>query len=452
MGRKNEGNRGAVPEIEISILAGGRSSRMGRDKAGLPLGGKSMLGHVLDAAVQLGLPLRTIRNDVVPRCGPLGGMLTGLKQAQANGVLFLSCDMPFITPELLRAILRKSGWGARAVFAQESGYATFPCLVPKKEAVVVRKQIKRQEFSIQKLAQALAARFVGSAPGLLTNINTPHDYEEACKRFRQTVAPVLAVSGLNIRRGRNQLITDFSWSVAPREHWVILGANGSGKTSLLSALLGYLTPTSGEISVLGRIYGDSDWRSLRSDIGLVSSSIRQMMPENEEAWITVASGRYAMVDFWGTPRKEDRAAAYKILKGIECEYIAERPWSYLSQGERQRVLIGRALMAKPALLILDEPCAGLDPAAREHFLNFLERLGRKKTAPALVLVTHHVEEIMPVFTHALLLKNGRKLGQGSIADVLNSENLSAAFSAGIRLVRRAGRYQLRIKSEPRVII
>src|SRR5262252_7698753 len=129
---------------------------------------------------------------------------------------------------------------------------------------------------------------------------------------------------------------------------------------------------------------------------MVSSSVRQMMAESEPAWITVASGKYAMIDFWGTPNRRDKTEAFALLRKIECEYIADRPWAVLSQGERQRVLIARALIAKPTLLILDEPCAGLDPAAREHFLHFLDRLGRTRGCPAIVLITHHVEEVVPV--------------------------------------------------------
>ena len=131
------------------------------------------------------------------------------------------------------------------------------------------------------------------------------------------------------------------------------------------------------------------------------------------------------------------------LKQVGCEYLAERSWRVLSQGERQRVLIGRALMAKPRVLILDEPCAGLDPAAREHFLQFLQRLGGRKNSPALVLVTHHVEEIMPVFSHVLLLKKGRVLAAGEKADVLTSKNLSQTFTARMRLLPAGRRYGLK---------
>src|SRR5207253_3910385 len=144
---------------------------------------------------------------------------------------------------------------------------------------------------------------------------------------------------------------------------------------------------------------------------------------------SVVSGKYAMIDFWGKMKKEDLVEAEAILEQVEAGHLAERHWGVLSQGERQRVLIGRALMASPRILILDEPCAGLDPVAREHFLQFLQRLGSQKNSPTLVLVTHHVEEIMPVFTHALLLKEGEQFAQGTGDKMLSARNFSAIFGA-----------------------
>ncbi len=253
------------------------------------------------------------------------------------------------------------------------------------------------------------------------------------------------MSSLRIERSGTVILDDVNWRVMRGQHWVILGANGSGKTSLLSALTGYLMPTAGDISVLGQIYGESDWRELRKQIGLVSSSVRQMMADEEPALETVASGKYAMIDFWGRVTRTEKAQALRLLQQVECAYLAERAWSVLSQGERQRVLIGRALMSKPRVLILDEPCAGLDPAAREHFLQFIQRLGRRKNSPTLVLVTHHVEEITPAFSHVLLLKDGRVLANGEKADVLNSRNLSRTFNAQTKLEKQENRYTLKVR-------
>ncbi len=255
---------------------------------------------------------------------------------------------------------------------------------------------------------------------------------------------ILAVSDLTVRRGNTLILNKISWSVAPGEHWVILGANGSGKTSLLGALTGYLTPTSGRIELLSHTYGASDWRELRKRVGLVSSAIRQMIPDDEVALETIVSGKFAMIDHWGKITAEDRRQAQRILRQIECQALADRPWLYLSQGERQRVLIGRALMASPPLLILDEPCAGLDPAARENFLQFLQRLGCGKNPPTLILVTHHIEEVMPVFTHLLVLRAGRVLASGSRKVTLTSDILTRAFRVPIRLQRRRQRYSLKL--------
>ena len=264
--------------------------------------------------------------------------------------------------------------------------------------------------------------------------------------------PVLSVAGLRIERDGTVILRDVDWRVQRGEHWVILGANGSGKTSLLSALTGYLMPTSGEVSVLGETYGESDWRELRKKIGLVSSSVRQMMADEEPALETVASGKYAMIDFWGRLSRTDKVEAVKLLRQVECEYLAARPWRVLSQGERQRVLIGRALMAKPRVLILDEPCAGLDPAAREHFLQFIQRLGAQKNSPTLVLVTHHVEEIVPVFSNVLILKNGRVLAAGEKKLTLTTKNLAQAFDAKLKLQCQAGRYAMSVLPKRRVVV
>ena len=271
------------------------------------------------------------------------------------------------------------------------------------------------------------------------------------RRGATRTAPVIEVSGLVVERDA-AILRGIDWRVERGQHWVILGANGSGKTSMLRALTGYLPPTSGTIRVLGETYGKTDWRELRKRVGLVSSSINQMMPEGETALAAVISGKFAMIGYWGEIGDEDRARAIRILRRIEASALADRPWIHLSQGERQRVLIGRALMAEPRLLILDEPCAGLDPVAREHFLQFLQRLARSRNAPAMVLVTHHVEEIMPAFTHVLVLREGRVMAAGARREVLDSKILSQAFGAPVRLTLRASRYSLSVRPSSSLVI
>jgi iron complex transport system ATP-binding protein len=258
------------------------------------------------------------------------------------------------------------------------------------------------------------------------------------------VKPVLEVQDLRIERGNTVILDEVSWRVEKGQHWVILGANGSGKTTLLSALSGYFCPTEGEITVLGKTYGEYDWRELRKEIGLVSSALRQMMANEERAIESVVSGKKAMLDYRERIKTDERRKAMRLLKQVECEHLAMRPWMFLSQGERQRVLIGRALMGDPKLLILDEPCAGLDPAAREHFLQFTQRLGEKKSAPTLILVTHHVEEIMPVFSHVIMFRDGKVLVSGQKRKALNSKNITDAFEMPVKLKTSGGRHRLEV--------
>jgi iron complex transport system ATP-binding protein len=251
---------------------------------------------------------------------------------------------------------------------------------------------------------------------------------------------ILKVTGLCIVRGRTKILRDVDWRVRKGEHWVILGPNGCGKTSLLKAITGYLSPSSGELSLLGRNFGEADWRDLRLEIGLVTSALQASIPPAEPALETVVSGKYAQLDLWARPTRADTAEARRLLRFIGASHLAQREWAHLSQGERQRILIARSLMAKPRLLILDEPCAGLDPVAREEFLRFVESVARRREGPALVLVTHHAEEIMPAFTHALLLREGRVYASGPRRRVVTTRGLSGAFGARISLRKVRGRY------------
>jgi len=263
--------------------------------------------------------------------------------------------------------------------------------------------------------------------------------------------PVIQVSALSVRR-EVPILDDINWRVDEGQHWVILGPNGSGKTSLLATLTGYMPPTSGTISVLGETYGRSDWRELRTRIGFVSTAIAPLMSASESALETVASGRRAMLGFWGELSSDDRNQALDVLHRVEADALIDRPWRHLSQGERQRILIGRAMMAQPRLLVLDEPCAGLDPVARERFLAFLERLAASDDAPTLVLVTHHVEEIIRAFTHVLILKSGKVLAAGDKRNVLKSETLAEAFGARLTLKLANGRYSLTVAPDSDAVV
>ncbi len=254
---------------------------------------------------------------------------------------------------------------------------------------------------------------------------------------------IFAVENLRVER-EAIILHDVSWHVEAGQHWVILGANGSGKTSLLSALTGYLVPTSGEVSIGEARFGAADWRDVRTCVGLVSSSLGHRIEPDQTAREVVLSGRHAQVNFWGRVPVEEGKQAQRILKQVHALHLAERAWRSLSQGERQRILIGRALMANLKMLFLDEPCAGLDPVAREDFLGFLEKLARKPHAPTLVLVTHHVEEIVPLFTHVLLLSRGKVLACGPKKNVLTSAHLGETFGSVVSLRRAGASYRLQV--------
>jgi iron complex transport system ATP-binding protein len=438
--------------VEVCILAGGKSSRMGRPKAAMLLDGMPLLEWSKRIARGAGLPYRVIDQDMGESRGPVAGIRTALKTTKADAVIFLSCDMPFVRSSTLRKLASyvvpaSAGPGSRlkvelhtgAVFSKWNDLAGFPFILSKRMSV--------ETDSLQELAKRLKAKLVSIDDDEAFNINTPAEFKKA-ERMSETFRKrtILDVDSLSVRRGEVEILREIKWRVKKGEHWAILGANGSGKTSLLSALTGYLSPTTGRFRLLGREFGRSDWRELRKHVGLVSSALRQMMADSETALETVASGKDAVIDVWGPLKRTDRERGLGILRRIGCLYLEKRVWAVLSQGERQRVLIGRALMANPQALILDEPCAGLDPAAREHFLVFLQLLTEKRSGPAIILVTHHVEEIVKGITHVLALKNGEVAASGPKHSTLTSSLLADIFNCRARLARDGSRYQLRVDS------
>ncbi len=255
--------------------------------------------------------------------------------------------------------------------------------------------------------------------------------------------PIFEVEKLRVER-EAVILHEVSWRVERGQHWVILGANGSGKTSLLSAVTGYLMPTAGEIRIGSSRFGAADWREVRRSVGLVSSSLGHRIEPDQTAREVILSGNDAQINFWGKPADAVEKQARCILQRVRASHLSDRAWRYLSQGERQRVLIGRALMARLRIMFLDEPCSGLDPVAREDFLAFLGTLAKGPHAPTLVLVTHHVEEIVPLFSQVLLLRGGRALASGTKAKVLTPKNLSATFGAPVTVRRTGSRYRLEI--------
>lgn len=244
-----------------------------------------------------------------------------------------------------------------------------------------------------------------------------------------------------IRRSGVTLVGPVSWQVELDEKWVVLGPNGAGKTSLLRMAAAEVHPTSGTAHVLAETLGRVDVNELRPRIGLSSSSLASRVPSDEKVSDLVVSAGYAVLGRWRERyEKMDIDRAVDMLESLGAEHLANRIYGTLSEGERKRVLIARALMTDPELLLLDEPAAGLDLGGREELVARLTDLAEDPDSPATVLVTHHVEEIPPGFTHALLLKEGEVVAQGLLDQVLTSENLSKAFSQSITLERADGRY------------
>ena len=278
----------------------------------------------------------------------------------------------------------------------------------------------------------------------------------ASKASRKTPAsagPVIAVARLTVGTLEGTpILRDLHWTVNRGEHWTILGPNGSGKTTLLSALTGYLNESSGvrfdsDIRLLGETYGDADWRALRKRVGIVGASVRNRIADENPALGVVASGKDALLFIWEDLAPREIREARRLLALTECSHLEDRLWAVLSQGERQRVLIARALMAKPDILILDEPCAGLDPVARENFLGFVARLAASPDTPTLLLVTHHVEEILPCFTHVLCLRGGAGVASGKVAEVMTTATMRRTFGDTVTLKRRGDRYALEVKGD-----
>lgn len=255
---------------------------------------------------------------------------------------------------------------------------------------------------------------------------------------------VVELSNIHLVRNDVTILAGVSWTIRRGQHWGLLGANGSGKTSLLKVLTGYEWPTEGAVTVLGRRFGECSLPDLRRTIGWVSSSLEHRIPERDTALDVVASGYAASMGLYTDLAPAQWQHARHTLAQLGGGAYADRPYGLLSQGERQRALIARALVPGPAVLILDEPCAGLDPAAREAFLADLAALAARPTAPTVVLVTHHIEEIGPWIGHVLVLRGGRVLAAGPTADVLTAQQLGAAFGATCQVERVGARYALRL--------
>lgn len=246
---------------------------------------------------------------------------------------------------------------------------------------------------------------------------------------------------VSLRRGGRTLVGPVTWQVELDERWVVIGPNGAGKTSLLRIAAAMDHPSSGAAYVLGERLGRVDMAELRQRVGLSSSALSQRVPDGEVVRDLVVSAGYAVLGRWRESYEDvDYARAVDTLESVGAEHLAERSYGTLSEGERKRVLIARSLMTDPELLLLDEPAAGLDLGGREELVARLADLAADPDAPALVLVTHHVEEIPPGFSHCLILSEGQVVAAGLLQDTLNAENLSAAFGQSIAVDTIDGRY------------
>lgn len=254
----------------------------------------------------------------------------------------------------------------------------------------------------------------------------------------------LDLHDVSVVRAGATLLDHVDWQVNEGEHWVVLGPNGAGKTTLMQIVSGHLHPTSGEAWVLGERVGASDLTELRPRIGLTGTTISERIPPGETVGDVVLSAAHGVIGRWKEEYEEvDHGRAHQIMAELGIAALAERTFATLSEGERKRTLIARALMTDPEMLLLDEPAAGLDLGAREDLVASLEVLGTATDAPVLILVSHHVEEIPPSFTHVLMLRDGAIVAKGPIPTTLNPSNLGRTFSTRLEIGFEHGRFTAR---------
>ncbi|MFD5464788.1 ABC transporter ATP-binding protein [Kitasatospora sp. NPDC127059] len=255
------------------------------------------------------------------------------------------------------------------------------------------------------------------------------------------MSDVLELVDVSVVREGRALVDQVSWSISEGERWVILGPNGAGKTTLLQIASSYLFPTSGKVSVLGEQLGEVDVFELRSRIGLAGASMFDKLPAEQTVLQTVLTAAYGMTVSWQeTYEQSDEGRALALLDRMGMAALTGRKFGTLSEGERKRTLIARALMTDPELLLLDEPAAGLDLGGREDLVRRLGALAQDEFAPAMAMVTHHVEEIAPGFTHVLMIRQGKVLTAGPIDTELTARNLSKCFGLPLTLERHGDRW------------
>ena len=260
------------------------------------------------------------------------------------------------------------------------------------------------------------------------------------------MSAVLDLQGVTVRRGTTTILDAVDWQVNEGERWVVLGPNGAGKTTMLQILAARSHPTSGTAELLGERLGRVDVFELRPRIGLTSAALAERIPRSEQVRDVVVSASYGVLGRWREEYDDlDHDRAQALLVEIGIAHLGDRTFGTLSEGERKRVQIARALMVDPEVLLLDEPAAGLDLGGREDLVSTLSMLAYDPDSPATVLVSHHVEEIPPGFTHVMMLRGGKVVAAGLIDDTLDEANLSATFSMPLALSHEDGRWAARRK-------
>jgi len=258
------------------------------------------------------------------------------------------------------------------------------------------------------------------------------------------MASVLQFSDVSVVRDGKSILKSVSWTVDSSERWVILGPNGAGKTTLLQLAAATMHPTSGSVSVLDDTLGKTDVFELRPRIGFASTALARRVPRDERVLDVVLTAAYSVTGRWNETYDDvDVRRAQRVLGEWKLDVFEDRRFGSLSDGEQKRVQIARSVMTDPELLLLDEPAASLDLGAREELLQLMGGYASAPTAPAIVMVTHHVEEIPLGFTHALLLADGEVQAAGVLSEVITSENLSTAFGLPLTVWSEAGRYSAR---------
>ena len=257
---------------------------------------------------------------------------------------------------------------------------------------------------------------------------------------------VLKLRGVTVRRETSLLLRNVDWTAHEDERWIVIGPNGAGKTTLLQVAATLVHPTEGTVEILGERLGDVNVFDLRPRIGLTSAALAERVPANEKVIDLVLTASYAILGRWKEEYESaDVTRAVELLDALGCAHLIRRRFATLSEGERKRVQIARALMPDPELLLLDEPAAGLDLGGREDLLRRLTALARDPKAPMMVLVTHHVEEVPDGFTHAMLLRRGSVLAAGPLGEVFTERNLSRCFGVQLEIEHRQSRWTARAR-------